>query len=79
MIRIGIDIGGTGIQVGVVSEDYKIIREGSIPTRKDLPFEEQVRQIADCVVSTTASSGYTVDDIESVGVGIPGIASKPAK
>ena len=47
MIRIGIDIGGTGIQVGVVSEDYKIIREGSIPTRKDLPFEEQVRQIAE--------------------------------
>lgn len=76
MVRIGIDIGGTGIQVGVVSEDYAIISEGSIPTRKDLPFEEQVRQIADCVVSTTAAAGYSVDDIESVGVGIPGIASK---
>ncbi len=76
MIRIGIDIGGTGIQVGVVSEDYTILSEGSIPTRKDLPFEEQVRQIADCVMSTTAASGYSIDEIESVGVGIPGIASK---
>ncbi len=75
MIRIGIDIGGTGIQVGVVGEDYTIIREGSIPTQKDLPFEEQVRLIAACVVSTTESAGCTIDDIESVGVGIPGVAS----
>ena len=39
MIRIGIDIGGTGIQVGVVSENYTILSEGSIPTRKDLPYQ----------------------------------------
>lgn len=75
MVRIGIDIGGTGIQVGVVGEDYAIIREGSIPTRKDLPFDEQVRMIADCVVSTTQAAGFSVSDIESVGVGIPGIAA----
>ncbi len=75
MIRIGIDIGGTGIQVGVVTESFSIIREESIPTRKDLPFEEQVRLIAECVVSATEASGHSVDDIESVGVGIPGIAS----
>ena len=75
MVRIGIDIGGTGIQVGVVGEDYSIIREGSIPTRKDLPFEEQVRLIADCVVSTAEAAGFSISDIESVGVGIPGIAA----
>ena len=75
MVRIGIDIGGTGIQVGVVTDGFRIIREESIPTRKDLPFEEQVRQIADCVVSAAQASGHTVEEIESVGVGIPGIAS----
>ena len=75
MVRIGIDIGGTGIQIGVVTDGFRIIREESIPTRKDLPFEEQVRQIADCVVSATEASGHTVEEIESVGVGIPGIAS----
>ena len=75
MIRIGIDVGGTGIQVGVVNSAFQIVREESIPTRKDLPFEEQVRQIADCVVSATEASGHSVSDIESVGVGIPGIAS----
>ena len=75
MVRIGIDIGGTGIQVGVVGEDYSIIKEGSIPTRKDLPFEEQVRLIADCVLSTAKTAGFSISDIESVGVGIPGIAA----
>ena len=75
MIRIGIDIGGTGIQIGVVDKDYHIIRESSIPTRTDLPFEQQLREIADCVVSTILSSGFSKDDIVSVGVGIPGIAS----
>ena len=75
MVRIGIDVGGTGIQVGVVNNDFQIIREESIPTRKDLPFEEQVREIAACVISAAESSGHTVSDIESVGIGIPGIAS----
>jgi len=75
MARIGIDVGGTGIQVGVVDEQYRILAESSIPTRKDLPFEEQVRQIADSVISTAASIGIPQEMIETVGVGIPGIAS----
>lgn len=75
MVRIGVDVGGTGIQIGLVSNDYHIIHESSIPTRTDLTFDEQVRQIADCIVSTVRSAGFTENDIESVGIGIPGIAS----
>ncbi len=75
MVRIGVDVGGTGIQIGLVSNDYHIIHESSIPTRTDLAFDEQVRQIADCIVSTVRSAGFTENDIESVGIGIPGIAS----
>ena len=76
MFRIGVDIGGTGIQIGVVDDRNRIIRESSIPTRTDLPFDEQVRQIADCIITTTQEAGFTVDDIESIGIGIPGIASR---
>ena len=74
-IRIGIDIGGTGIQIGVVNAENRIVREESIPTRKDLPFVEQIGQIASCVISTVQAAGFSTDDILSVGVGIPGIAS----
>ena len=75
MIRIGVDVGGTGIQIGIVNKEYKIIRESSIPTRTALPFEEQLRQIAECIVKTVKEAGFSVNDIESVGIGIPGIAS----
>lgn len=75
MIRIGVDVGGTGIQIGVVNKEFKIIQESSIPTRTDLPFEEQLRQISDCIITTVQKSGFSVNDIESVGIGIPGIAS----
>ena len=75
MIRIGIDVGGTGIQIGAVDERHRIINEKSIPTRTDIPFEDQVRHMADCVVETVHEAGFSEDDIESIGVGIPGIAS----
>lgn len=75
MIRIGVDVGGTGIQIGVVDKEYHIIQESSIPTRTDIPFEEQVKHITDCIVSTVQAAGLNEDDIESVGIGIPGIAS----
>ena len=74
-MRIGIDVGGTGIQVGLVNRDLHIIAESSIPTRTDIPFEDQVREIVTCVLSLISTAGYNPDEIESVGVGIPGIAS----
>lgn len=75
MIKIGIDVGGTGIKVGVVTEDFHILKENAIPTRTDIPFEDQLKQMADCVLSTVKEAGLSEQDIETVGVGIPGIAS----
>ena len=70
MVRVGIDVGGTGIQVGIIGEDKSILAEGSIPTRTDIPFEEQVQHIVSCVTETAASAGIPVDQIESVGAGM---------
>ncbi len=75
MVRVGIDIGGTGIQIGAVNNEKKIVSKGDIVSRPDLPFSEQVRQIAECVISTVKEGGFTPDEIEMVGVGIPGIAT----
>ncbi len=75
MVRVGIDVGGTGIKVGVVDEKFNIVGEGTIHTVTDIPFEDQVQHIAQCVRDTVAAAGFTEDQIESVGVGIPGIAN----
>ena len=74
-MRIGIDVGGTGIQVGLVNRELQIIAEASIPTRTEIPFEDQVREISSCVLSVISSAGLDPEAVESVGVGIPGIAS----
>ncbi len=75
MPRVGIDIGGTGIKVGIIGSDLSVIAENAIHTYTDIPFKEQVSHIVDCVVQTAASAGISPDRIESVGVGIPGIAN----
>ena len=75
MVRVGIDIGGTGIKVGILDDELNITAKGSIPTSTDLPFAVQVQQIVNCVLETAATAGLTHKDIGSVGVGIPGIAS----
>ena len=78
MIRIGLDIGGTGIQIGAVDEENRIIAEASIPTRTDLPFEEQVDQMVTCIgglLNQKLNPMLTIENVSSIGAGIPGIAS----
>ncbi|MBQ8555715.1 MAG: ROK family protein [Clostridia bacterium] len=73
MVYIGIDVGGTGIQVGIVDQNGVILQKGGIVTRTDVPFATQVKAMADCALDTLAKSGYTLDDVASVGAGIPGV------
>ena len=76
MIRIGIDVGGTGIQIGAVDETGRILHSESIPTRTDLPFAEQVAQMAECTKRVIAAVGCTEEDVVSIGAGVPGIADR---
>ena len=76
MVYIGIDIGGTGIQLGVVDQKGHILCKGGIVTRTDIPFAEQIAALADCVKDVLAKGGYTLDDVASVGVGVPGLADQ---
>ena len=78
MIRIGLDIGGTGIQIGAVNEENRIIKEASIPTRTDLSFAEQVDQMVACIkelLNPAENPELTMENVVSIGAGIPGLAS----
>ena len=79
MIRIGIDIGGTGIKIGAVSEDNQLIAQASIPTVTNIPFEEQVERMTSCIrkmMDPEKDSRLSLENISSVGAGIPGIANE---
>ena len=73
MVYIGFDVGGTGVQVGIVSREGEILCKGGIVTRTDIPFSEQIKAMADCALLTLAKSGYSIDDVAAVGAGIPGV------
>ena len=74
MVRIGIDVGGTGIQFGAIDENMNILAEKSNPTTTSVSFSEQVARIADAVVATASAAGFSADQIDRIGVGIPGIS-----
>lgn len=76
MYRIGVDLGGTNIAVGVISEDLKIVGRGSVKTRAPRPAEEIFADIKVAVDLAMADAGITADEVISVGVGTPGTVNK---
>lgn len=71
---IGIDLGGTNIKAGVVDESYNIIAKASVKTGCPRPAQEIVYDMADVSVEACKNAGISIDDIEWIGVGTPGIA-----
>ncbi len=72
MLYIGIDLGGTNIAAGIVDENGKILRQGSVPTLAERPIEEIVDDMAKLCLHLIEEEGLSMDQIESVGLGCPG-------
>ncbi len=76
MYRIGVDLGGTNIAVGVVNEELKIIGRGKVKTKAPRPAEEIFDDIALAVELAVKDAGISMDEVKSVGVGTPGSVNK---
>ena len=74
MYRIGVDLGGTNIAVGLVDENYRIVLKESTPTGAERPGEAIVDDIAKLCKKVCVEAGITVSDIAAVGIATPGIA-----
>lgn len=72
MYRVGIDLGGTNIKAGVVDENYRIIADARCKTRLPRPSREILMDMARVAKEAVEKAGLTMDDIHSVGIGIPG-------
>lgn len=76
--RIGVDLGGTNIAVGVVDEEYRILGRGKIKTRAPRPAEEIAADMASACHMALDDAGLTEADVEWIGVGSPGIVDPAA-
>ncbi len=72
---VGIDLGGTNIVAGVVDEEYNIIAKASTKTNCPRPEKEIADDMAKMAIQAVANANLSMDDIEWIGVGTPGIAN----
>lgn len=69
---LGVDLGGTNIAVGLVSDKGEILGQGSTPTNSPRHYSEIVRDMADTAKKVTEGAGYSMADVKAVGIGCPG-------
>ena len=74
MVYVGIDLGGTNIAVGVVSEAGSILAETGAKTLAERPYQAIIRDMADLVKKAVSKARLTLSDVKSIGIGIPGVA-----
>ncbi|MDE6020265.1 MAG: ROK family protein [Ruminococcus sp.] len=72
---IGVDLGGTNIVAGVVNENYEIVSKASVKTNLPRPEQEIAADIIKVSKQAVADAGLTMEQIEWVGMGTPGIAN----
>ena len=75
MYRIGIDLGGTNIAVGLVDESYKIVVKKTTPTLAKRESEAIVADMARLCREVCAEKNVDIKDIVNIGVAAPGIAN----
>jgi glucokinase-like ROK family protein len=72
MYRIGIDLGGTNIAVGIVGDDHRILAQISVPTLARRTPEAVIADMGDAVEAVLAQAGIAAGDCASIGIGSPG-------
>jgi len=72
MYYIGIDLGGTNIAVGLVNEEGKILHKDSVPTLRERPYQEIIKDMAMLTLKVIKDADVSIDQVKSIGVGSPG-------
>lgn len=76
-IYLGIDVGGTGIKIGVVDDDGKTLAFTSIPTEEPRGPTDAMARVATSANQLLASIGLSIQDVVRVGLGTPGSQDIP--
>ena len=74
MYKIGVDLGGTNIAVGLVNENYEIKVKKSLPTGAERAPEAIVDDIAKLCFDGCADAGIEISEVAGIGIASPGIA-----
>lgn len=76
MYYIGVDIGGTGVQAGVVDENGQILFRKECPTDVLSGFEKIMEDINQLVRTMLQENGVQISEVKSIGFGVPSFINK---
>jgi glucokinase len=69
---VGIDLGGTNMQIGVVSPELKVLSQAKKKTKADEGLERVLDRIVDGIAEACAAAGITPSTLGGIGIGAPG-------
>ena len=68
----GVDVGGTTVKLGLFTTEGQLLDHWEIPTRKEDGGREVLPDIARTVLAKLQETGLRKEEIEGIGIGIPG-------
>lgn len=69
---VGVDLGGTNMQIGVVSPEYKLLGEAKRKTKSEEGTEAILARIVAGVEEACLNAKIKLEDLGGVGIGAPG-------
>lgn len=75
-VRIGIDIGGTDVKIGLVDIHQKLIASAIMATRAERTPEEIIEDIGQTTLKLLDEQGIALDQCVGVGIGMPGTVDR---
>jgi len=78
-LTIGVDIGGTKMVAGLVSEQGEILERKKVPTPLDSDPQMIFDQLVELLKELTASKSFNPKLLDGIGLGVPGIVDKDQK
>ncbi|MCP4782056.1 MAG: ROK family protein [Fuerstiella sp.] len=77
-LYLGIDVGGTNIKAGIVTDEGNVIAQASVPTEAAQGPDNGVGQMAQASQQALKRGSLTIDQISAVGLATPGTMDIPA-
>ena len=68
----GVDLGGTTVKMGLFLSSGELLHTWEIPTRTEKGGKYILGDIADYVIETLREREISKDDVEGIGIGVPG-------
>lgn len=78
LLYVGLDVGGTSMKAGVVTDEGKPLSDVSLPTEAEKGQEFGLERMCESIVAAVKKAGLDMSDITAIGVATPGTMDIPA-